>query len=130
MAIDSTQLPSNSMPNETPQIGDGSAAASNRKALESAGSSRQGGAPPSNIPPQGAPPAPSQGQPPVQPPPRQPLNQNDMRPGGPVFMQPQMAPAPSWRQQLRTWAQHPEARVIRQLSQRADAGMKTKPPQQ
>lgn len=53
-----------------------------------------------------------------------------MQPGGKVFMQPQLTPAPSWRQQLRVWAQHPEARVIRQLSQRADAGLKNKPDQQ
>jgi hypothetical protein len=118
-----------SLPNQTPQFGDGSAAMSNRKALESAGSPgsppSQGGAPPQT----GASPAP-QAAPPVQPPPRVPLNANDMRPGGPVFMQPQLAPAPSWRQQLRVWAQHPEARIIRQLSQRADAGLQTKPPDQ
>jgi hypothetical protein len=52
-----------------------------------------------------------------------------MRPGGAVFMQPQTQAAMPWRQQLRTWAQHPEARIIRQLSQRADAGLQTKPPQ-
>jgi hypothetical protein len=58
-----------------------------------------------------------------------PLSAADMRPGGPVFMQPQTQAAMPWRQQLRTWAQHPEARIIRQLSQRADAGLQTKPPQ-
>lgn len=124
------QMPPTSMPEETGQVGDGSAVLSNRKALESAGSpgtAGQGGAPP----PQGASPAPPpQAGPPVQPPPRQPLTQNDMRPGGPVFMQPQTAAAPSWRQQLRTWANHPEARTIRQLSQRADAGLQHKPPEQ
>ena len=46
-----------------------------------------------------------------------------MRPGGPVFMQSRLQPIPSWRQQLRTWADHPEANIIRRLSQRADAGM-------
>jgi hypothetical protein len=61
----------------------------------------------------------------VQPAPeRKPLTQADMQPGGPVFMQPRTEAIPSWRQQLRTWAQHPEANIIRRLSQRADAGMK------
>jgi hypothetical protein len=129
MQMPPSGLPSTAMPDESPQPGDGSAGMSGRKALESAGSPgrppSQGGAPP----PQGASPAP-QGGPPVQPPPRVPLTQDDMKPGGPVFMQPQTGPAPSWRQQLRTWAQHPEARIMKQLSERADAGLQGKPPDQ
>jgi hypothetical protein len=120
MAMSSEDLGA-SLPEETPQFGEGTAFARDRKTLESAGSpSRQGGAPG----PSGASPA-AQPQPPIQPaPPRVPLTQEDMRPGGPVFMNPRTAPIPSWREQLRTWANHPEANIIRRLSQRADAGLK------
>jgi hypothetical protein len=108
--------PSTDLPDESPEQGDQTEMARSRKELESQGSSRRGQAPP----PQAAPPA--QQAPPVQPPPqRQPLTQQDMQPGGPVFMRPQFAPPPTWRAQLRAWAQHPEANVIRRLSQRADA---------
>ena len=125
-----TDMPSTAMPEEAPQIGDGSALSAQRKRLESVGSPARGGASvispgASPSPPQ----APQQG-PPVQPPPRQPLTQADMQPGGPVFMQPRTQAAPSWRQQLRVWAEHPEANAIRRLSKRADAGMQTgQPPQ-
>ena len=124
----SEDLAPSSLPDESPQLGDGTAMKAQQQAYAQAGSPSAGGA---SSPPQGASPPPGEPQTPVQPgPQRTPLNQNDMRPGGPVFMQPQTSPAPSWRQQLRTWANHPEARVIRQLSQRADAGLKTKPPDQ
>ena len=88
------------------------------------------GQPPPSQPSQSQP---AQQAPPVQPPPqRQPLTQQDMQPGGPVFMRPQFAPPPTWRAQLRAWAQHPEANVLRRLSQRADAGLNKPgvPPQQ
>ena len=101
-------LPSSSMPDESPQIGDGSAGMSGRKALESAGSPgrppSQGGAPP----PQGASPAP-QGGPPVQPPPRVPLTQDDMKPGGPIFSEPKFTPHRGWRQEMKIMAAHPKA---------------------
>lgn len=115
------------LPEEAPQLGDGSSLKAQQQQYATAGGQApsQGGAPPPMQGPQGAPPTP-----PVQPPPHQPLNANDMRPGGPVFMKPQFTPAPSWRQGLRTFANHPEANVIRRLSQRADAGLQTKPPQQ
>lgn len=121
MALAPEDLPSSAMPGESPQFGEGSPMAAQKKALESQGTAR--GAQAQNQPqgagalPAGAPPAP------VQPPPRTPLTPNDMRPGGPVFMQPRMAPAPSWREQLRLWAAHPDANLIRRLSQRADAGL-------
>jgi hypothetical protein len=108
VSLDSSALPSTAMPAESPQIGDGSAAAGNRKALESAGSpgpSAQGGAP---APPQGASPAPQAG-PPVQPPPRVPLNQSDMQPGGPIFSAPKFAPHRGWRQEMKIMAAHPKA---------------------
>jgi hypothetical protein len=48
-----------------------------------------------------------------------------MRPGGPVFMQPQFMPAPPWRQQLRIWQSDPKSNTIRRLAMRADAGQQT-----
>lgn len=127
MALAPEDLPSSSLPAESPQFGEGTQMAAQRKAMESRGTARpaqaqnpQQGAVGSPTP-GGAPPAP------VQPPPRQPLTPADMRPGGPVFMQPRMAPAPSWRQQLRLWAAHPDANLIRRLSQRADAGLPKRP---
>lgn len=124
MVISSADLPSASLPEETSQIGDASQMDRARKAMESQGTGRrtQPGASPSGGPPpaaaggQQAPPAG-----PVQPQPRQPLTAQDLRPGGPVFMQPKMLPDHPWRQQLKVWAQHPEARILRQLSQRAEA---------
>jgi hypothetical protein len=122
MAGVSEDLAPSSLPEEAPQLGDGTSFKQQRSAYAQAGSPSQGGA----SMPSGASPAPpqGQGQTPVQPPPeRTPLTQNDMQPGGPVFMQPRTEPIPSWRQQLRTWANHPEANIIRRLSQRADAGL-------
>lgn len=99
---------------------DASEQARSRKQMESQGSPGGGGAPGQT--PTGAPPPPGGKNAPVQPAPeRQPLTQEDMRPGGPVFMRPQFTPPPTWRAQLRTWAQHPESNVLRRLSQRADA---------
>jgi hypothetical protein len=124
MANVSEDLAPSTMPEEAPQLGDGSSFKAQRSAYAQAGSPSQGGAPP---PTQGASPvgAAQQPQSPVQPPPpRTPFTEEDMRPGGPVFMQSRLQPIPSWRQQLRTWADHPEANIIRRLSQRADAGMK------
>ena len=100
-----TDLPSTAMPAESPQIGDGSAAAGGIKALQSAGSSQQGGAP---APPQGAPPAP-QAAPPVQPQQHPPLTQADMQPGGPIFSMPKFAPHRGWRQEMKIMAAHPKA---------------------
>lgn len=103
------QMPPTSMPEETGQVGDGSAVLSNRKALESAGSPgspSQGGAPP----PSGASPAPPpQAGPPVQPPPRQPLTPEDVKPGGPIFSEPKFAPHRGWRQEMKIMAAHPQA---------------------
>lgn len=109
MQMPPSGLPSTSMPDETSQIGDGSAAMSNRKALESAGSPgppSQGGAPQAQP---GASPAPPQAGPPTQPPPRVPLNQGDMQPGGPIFSQPKFVPHRGWRQEMKIMAAHPQA---------------------
>ena len=122
MAMSSADLAPSILPEEAPQLGDGTSFKAQQQAYAQAGPPSQGGAPQTSP---GAPPAPQQGQPPVQPAPeRKPLTAADMQPGGPVFMQPRTEPIPSWRQQLRTWAQHPEANIIRRLSQRADAGLK------
>lgn len=67
---------------------------------------QQQGAQPGGPQPQGGPP-PSSG--PVQPPPQGSLRPEDMRPGGPVFMQPQLMPRQPWMQQVVQWAGHPDA---------------------
>jgi hypothetical protein len=128
MAIAPEDLPQAPGANASLDFGQVGQNAADAKELEAAGGSHP-------QPPVGAPgPAAAPPQQPPQPvqaaPDRVPLNQNDMRPGGPVFMQPQLAAAAPWRQELRVWANHPEARMLRQLSQRADAGLPagTKPP--
>ena len=127
MAISPEDLPQAPGANASLEFGQVGQNANDAKELQQAGGPMAQQAPPG----QGAPQAPPPQQPPqpTQPAPdRVPLNQNDMRPGGPVFMQPQTEAAQPWRAQLRTWAQHPEARILRQLSQRADAGLPKQPP--
>lgn len=110
MAISSADLPSASLPEETSQIGDASQMGAARKAIESQGTGRRtqpgassGGPPPAA----GGPATPPAG--PVQPQPRQPLTPQDLRPGGPVFSNPQLAPRRGWQDEVRTWAAHPSA---------------------
>jgi len=120
MAIAPEDIPTSAGANASLDFGQAGQNETDRKELQAAG-----GAQPQ---PQGQQPPQQPPQPVQAPPPRVPLNQNDMRPGGPVFMQPQTEAAQPWRAQLRTWAQHPEARILRQLSQRADAGLPKQPP--
>ena len=106
MAMSSADLAPSTMPEEAPQLGDGTSFKAQQQAYAQAGPPSQGGASP---PPGGAPPAPQPGQPPVQPgPERTPLTQDDVRPGGPIFSAPKFAPYRGWRQEMKIMAAHPD----------------------
>lgn len=101
-----------------------------RRAIESAGRAQPGTQPGPAGPAGAAPQAPPGGGQPVQPGPqepqqRQPLRPDDLRPGGPVFMQPKLAPTAPWRTELAAWASHPNAGpALAALSRRANAGVR------
>src|ERR1035437_9254992 len=101
MAISPEDLPQAPGANASLEFGQVGQNANDAKELQQAGGPMAQQAPPG----QGAPQAPPPQQPPqpTQPAPdRVPLNQNDMRPGGPVFMQPQTEAAQPPRGPRRT----------------------------
>lgn len=118
-----------SLPGQTASLDFGEQAQFNRERQSIASAGRPAAQPPQGPPgtqPGPAGPAPTAGGPPTQPAgvpqQRTPISAQDLQPGGPVFMQPQLTPRRGWQDEMRTWAAHPSAgpwigAVARKLSQ-------------